>query len=452
MEKNSFAPYLKMLLLVPVFFMTGLADSPAATEQQTKPWTPQSAVAFALKNSPNIQIALARIQQAEAASQYAHSINYPMVGLQASYTMTNNPMYSFGNILNQGAFDNNINFNDPGLTDTLCFKANISYRIYNGGRDKAAINSAGATLLSNKHQLEVVQNSLAFEVVKGYHNIIQAKDMLQAQQEFYKAIEASLQVAYARFEEGDLLKQDVLSLEVQRAKAIENGITAQHKEQLSETIFLNLLGLKDGRVCIDCEHQVQEIPRHLSYVNRPELKIIEKKIEAAQAEIKKAKGAKFPTVDSFASYQFDHGTQANGSGDSWQAGIKVDYRLFRGQQTEAKITMAKSTLKQLQQKKNKLLLDLNLELQQAELSFKQAKERLEITHKMVEAAEESARLSRIHFKEGVILSSDLIDVETRLSDARLRHSMAKASYHIAISNLRRATGMPQFSVSKPKGK
>ena len=39
---------------------------------------------------------------------------------------------------------------------------------------------------------------------------------------------------------------------------------------------------------------------------------------------------------------------------------------------------------------------------------------------MVEQAEESAHLSRERFKEGLILSSELIDVENRLTDAQVR--------------------------------
>ena len=63
---------------------------------------------------------------------------------------------------------------------------------------------------------------------------------------------------------------------------------------------------------------------------------------------------------------------------------------------------------------------------------------------MMELAEESARLSRARFKEGVILASDLIDVENRLTDARVRHSLALATYRVAVADLRRAVGLPQF--------
>lgn len=91
-------------------------------------------------------------------------------------------------------------------------------------------------------------------------------------------------------------------------------------------------------------------------------------------------------------------------------------------------------------------LNLSLELQQAKLNYQQAKERLTVTQKMVGVAEEATRLARVRFKEGVILSSDLIDYETRLSDARARHLSADASYQVAIANLRRVSGLDQFSL------
>jgi outer membrane protein TolC len=63
---------------------------------------------------------------------------------------------------------------------------------------------------------------------------------------------------------------------------------------------------------------------------------------------------------------------------------------------------------------------------------------------MVEVAEESAKLSRIRFQEGVILASELIDAEARLTDALAGRTTARAENRIAIANLRRATGSNQF--------
>lgn len=407
-------------------------------------WTPQLAVEFALDNSPDSQIAKERIEAASAASQLAQASYLPTVGLHAGYSQTNNPMYSFGNILNQGAFDNTIDFNNPGRTDNINLTADINYRLYNGGRDRAAIKAAKSSKQSIENEYITVRQNLAFEVIKTFHSILQSGDMLSAQESSLKAINTSLKVAQARYEEGTLLKDELLNLEVQKASAGENIIQSRHHKKILERIFLNLLGIKTAPSSLIFENTDQQIPAGSDFELRPELHSLDKAIAAAEAELVRAQGGKLPTVDGFASYQYDQGNVLGESGDSWLAGVKVNYTLYDGHQTKANIAMAKSALLQLKKQRLKTELSLNLELEQAELDIREAEERQIVTQKMVESAQESARLSRIRFKEGVILSLDLINVETRLSDALARQSIAKAMYRTAIANMRRAAGLPQF--------
>ena len=93
-------------------------------------------------------------------------------------------------------------------------------------------------------------------------------------------------------------------------------------------------------------------------------------------------------------------------------------------------------------------LAFNLEMEQAALALQQEEERLKVTGKMVASAAESARLARLRFKEGVLLASELIDTENRLTEARLSHTLATAARKIAIADLRRAAGCGQFSPRK----
>ena len=120
-----------------------------------------------------------------------------------------------------------------------------------------------------------------------------------------------------------------------------------------------------------------------------------------------------------------------------------DYRCRKTGETAAKKAAYQGVKEQL----TKLRLAINLEIQQAELNYNQALQRQSVTEQMVEVAGESAQLSRERFKQGLILSSDLIDVELRLTDALVRQSAARAHYEIAIANLRRAAGLQQFSIT-----
>lgn len=439
----------KIYVVVVFCLLACLPPAPAVAEDapsaQPTTWTARQAVQFALTHSPDSQVAMKRIEAAKASVDQVKASYYPQIGLSAEYAQTNNPMYSFGNILNQGQFDQTIDFNNPGRTDDLNLQAALQYRLYNGGRDQAGVEAAEAGVAVSEMQEVAVRARLGFEVVRTFHTIIQATEMLDAHQASIKAIEASLIVAQARFAAGDLLKADLLNIEVQESMAKENLILAEHSLELARKAFLNLLGLHEGQVLIDTvQESEQELPEDHRYENRPELKGIESQIAAAEAELRVAQGGRYPTVDGMAHYQNDNGFVLNGSGNSWMGGLRVNYPLFTGGKTEADVANARAKLAGLTAEKKKLELAMDFEVKQAELAYRQAEQRLQVTEKMFEQAQESARLSRVRFKEGVILSSNLMDIETKLTEAQVRKTVAKAAIRVAVADLRRATGLPQF--------
>lgn len=433
------------IAIIVTFAFQPVSRAEVPAENIPEIWTVREAVEFSLANSPDSAITQQRIASAQAVVSQANSTFYPRFDVNASYSQTDNPMYSFGNILNQGSFTPNIDFNNPGRTDNLNMAATISYRLYNGGNDEAGLNAAKSGETATRYQLEAVHAQLSFEVVKTFYTIVQAEENLQARQSALDAIKASIDVARARYEAGDMLKADLLNLEVHQSRANENFIQASHALKLAKRAFLNLLGLKQGTLNLDtrCDFK-QLVPSNLSFQNRPELKSLDAAIEAAEAGIRQAKSAYYPSADIYASYQFDKGYELDGDGDSWMAGVRLNYNLFDGHRTSADVAKANAYLKEKKEQKRKAELAINFEVEQARLFLEEAEQRLRVTEKMVEQAEESAKLSRERFKEGVILSSDLIDVENRLTDAQVRKTVALASQRIAIADLRRSVGTHQF--------
>ncbi|HHD56540.1 MAG TPA: hypothetical protein ENK89_02535 [Desulfobulbaceae bacterium] len=159
----------------------------------------------------------------------------------------------------------------------------------------------------------------------------------------------------------------------------------------------------------------------------------------------RAKAGYLPTADLFAGYQVDQGyVNETGSGNSWMAGVRLNYNLYEGNRTQAAIAAATADLARAKELRRKMALAVSLEIEQAQLALKQAEERLVVTDKQVRLARESAHLFRERFKEGVILSSSLIDAENRLTDALVHASLARAAKKIAIADLRRAAGLAQF--------
>ena len=447
MKKHPLLSIFSFIISVLCCINVHAAETSPSGVQIPRTWTAEQAVAFAIASNPDSTIAQKRMEQAVAAATMAQASDYPLVNVSTEYSQTNNPMYSFGNILNQGAFDNSIDFNDPGRTDDLQLKAQINYRLYNGGRDRAEQAAAQADINISKTDITAVHQQLGFEVVKTFQAILQAEEMVMVRQEALASIRAAHDVGQARYDAGDLLRQDLLNLELQQSRADEDLIRSRHSLELTKRIFLNLLGLREGEVTLDSEGgSQQEIPESIDYRNHYAIKRLEAMEQGVIAELEKAQGGKLPSVDAFASYQVDNGWVLDATGESWMAGVRLNYTLFDGRKSSSEIVRSQLKLQELKGLRQKTELALNLEVQQARLDYEQAKKRLNVTEKMVGVATEATRLSRARFTEGVILASDLIDFEMRLSDAQARHLAAKAGYQVAIANLRRAAGLEQFSI------
>ena len=426
-----------------------LADPAAASPPTDAPpdrWTAERAVQFALAHSPDAHAAGERIRMAEADILAARAAFFPQLGVSGEYSRTDNPMYSFGNILNQGQFTSDIDFNDPGITDTLQARATLQYRFYNGGQDQAALTAADERSQAAGHERAAVFARLANAVVRAFHTIRQAEDTVSARQSAVAAITASLEVAHARFDAGTLLREDLLNLEVQQARAEEQRIQARHGLDLARRGFRNLLGLSGGEVLLDAPgSDVQEVPDKLATADRPELVAMAAAVRALEAEVQKATAGRLPSADAFASYQTETGLEHDGSGNSWLAGMRLNYTLFDGRRTDAAVDQATARLAGARAEQRKLQLAVDLEAEQARLALAREEERLKVTARMVAAAVESARLARLRFTEGVLLASDLIDTENRLTDARISHALATSARSIAVADLRRAVGLGQFN-------
>jgi outer membrane protein len=441
--------YALPLILLALLLVAGHAHAIEAPSQPpTLPaaWSAHEAVRFVLANNPDSRIGQQRLIAAQTAIDLARSAMTPQLTLSSQYSQTDTPMYSFGNILNQGEFSPTINFNDPGRTDSLNAAVQLGYRLYDGGRDRAGLKAAGSEAAAARMELAAVHARLAFEAVRAFYAITQATDIIQADQAAVTAVTASLNQAKARQEAGVLLADAVLDLEVQQSRAKENLIQAQHSLALAKKVFLTLLGVEDGSTAIATDAAVdQEIPATNAYGARFELKNLDAMIDAAQARVRQAEAGYYPAVDSFAAYQVDKGSVTGGSGDSWQAGVKLQYALFDGHRTSAEVAKASAQLAELREQRHKMELAIGLEVEQARLALQETEERLLVTEATVAQATKSAEINRARFAEGVVLSSDLIAVENRLTEATIRRTTAQTARRVAIADLRRANGLPQFA-------
>lgn len=433
------------------FFRRGIGVSLAAllltsTAFAAEPWTIERALTTAQERSPDARIARARIDAAQAMATQAQAAWLPQVGLSSRYYETNSSMAAFGAILNQRAFSFALDFNHPGRVDDLNATGTVTYNLYSGGRAVAGRTAARAGAEAAALDLEAARNELSAGVIKAVLNLRKARETVLAVQGGVRGYDAAVAVAQARYEAGQLLKADLLSLEVQLAQTREMLSAARHGAALAERAFLFVLGLEPTgeSVALTADDQVLSdlsAPPTLDFSRRPEVIAMQARVRAAEAMVAAARGARRPTVNAFANYQYDQGWQLERHADGWQAGVAVDVNVFDGGHTSGKIRQANAELTQAKEQQRKLSLGLGLEVEQSKLAHADAVERLAVSAKAVEQAEESASLSRARFEREALLTADLIGAESRLLEARLRRAFALADERLALVELRRAVGL-----------
>jgi outer membrane protein len=409
-----------------------------------EPWTLEGALDYALNRNPDARIAQQRIAAAQAGLERANSAFWPRLQLQSSYTRTDNPMLVFGNILNQRSYSSSLNFNDVPDVDNLNARGIVTVPLYAGGQNTAGRQSAKANTEAAKQESAAVRNALGFEVSRAFHTVLKTRQFIRATEAAVNSYEGNLTIATKRLDGGTLLKSDVLDVEVRLAQAREDLVRARNANTLAVRALRNLLGIEEGEFFVADTAPAVSAPNSGDFAPRPELAAARERASAAQAQVRGSKSGYQPRVNAFGGLDYDYGSVTGGEGRSYTAGVMLQWDLWDGFSTRAKVREAKANLESAREEQRKLRLALDFEVERARLDLQAADERLAVSSKTVEQAAESAQLTRGRFEQGLALSTQLIDAETALVAARVRRAESESDQRIAVAALRKALALPQL--------
>jgi len=416
-----------------------------------EPWTLERALAQALTHHPDAALARQRIAAAQAGLEQANAAFWPRLQLQSSYTRTDNPMLVFGSILNQRAYSGALDFNDVPDVDDWNARGVVTVPLYAGGRNKAVQQAAKANTEAARRDDEAVRNALGFEVTRAFYTVLKTRQFVRATAAAVHALEGSSALARKRLEGGTLLRNEMLDVEVRLAQVREDEVRARNAQALAEHALKNLLGLEEAEFAVAEDAPALTAPGSGDYSPRSELAAARLHERAAQESLRGAQGCYRPRVSAFGSLDYDYGTRFDRGAGSYSAGALLQWDLWDGALTRAKVSEAAANLESAREEQRKLRLALDLEVTQARLNLNAAEERLKVTAQAVTQASESADLTRARFEQGMALSTQLIDSETALVAARVRRAEAEADRQIAIAALRKAFALPQLELNSHSG-
>lgn len=429
---------------------TALLGAALVDMTAAEPWTLERAIPYALESSPDARIAEHRIAAARAGLDQARSAFWPQVQFRSSYVRTDNPIQVFGAALNQQSFSPALDFNNVPDADNLNVHGLVTLPLYAGGRITSDQRSAQAQTEAARHQSDAIRNALAFEVSRAFFTVQKTREFIHATQAAVEAFETNLRIARHRFDSGTILKHEVLDVEVRLAQASEDLARSRNAHALALRAFRNLLGLDSPAIEVATTVPDLQLPPEEVTAQRAEILAARRQTHAAEAQIRSARSGRLPQVQAFGRYDYDHGWKFDGSGDSYTLGLQAQWDLWDGRRTRGQVREARAHLHTAQELERRLLLALDLEIEQARLNLAESAERLAITSQSIDQAAESAILTRARFEQGLALASQLIDSEAALTATRVRRAEAEADYQIAIAALRKALGLQQLESPLPQ--
>jgi outer membrane protein TolC len=177
---------------------------------------------------------------------------------------------------------------------------------------------------------------------------------------------------------------------------------------------------------------------------RPEVKQFDFQRKMAGESVKLARAGYLPTIAVSGSYSF-WADKFNFQEDTWSSFYAVNLvfniPIFNGFKESAQIAQSKAMIREIELNQKALQDAVELEVRQAVLMLKEAKETLLSQEKNTEQAKESLRITQLNFSEGMATTLDVISAEAAYSQAQVNYSQALYNYVVAVAELDRAMGV-----------
>lgn len=411
----------------------------------------QQAIDYALENNPEIGIMQARIAEADAQLGVSLASFYPQVKASMSYQHSDNPAQAFAMIIAQRRLSFvGSDFNHPGGVDNYRPQVTASYSLFRGGQDYYSKQAAELGVETAELEKVATRHHLINHVTATFYGYLAAQDAYELSQRSVAAVQSQLEQSKIRFDEGALLKSDVLSLQVQLAEAKDAQIQAANAIEMAKTMLKTLLGLPAEQDFIVSETLDQALPTTPAEFEvlltqarsqHPEIKAVEKRVAIAEKYLSVAQAAHLPRADAFVSYGSDSQDFAySTSRDNVTAGVMVEVDVFSGFATQEKIKKAEHQLTEAREAARQVNLKVENQVKTARLKLEEALNRLSVTQVAVQAAEEALRMVHEQHNAGVVTVTRYIEAEVARDKAKTRDISARYDALRAEAELKQATG------------
>jgi len=289
--------------------------------------------------------------------------------------------------------------------------------------------------------------TLKLTVIDTYYGVIKARQQRELAKSNVASVKSHLDVANAFFDQGMIPKNDLLETQVKYAQSEELLITSENAVKIAEA-NLNILLQRNliEEVNIDSEIPLTGVDLTFdqslatAMESRQEIKTAKLQVENSSKGINLARSAFMPSVAATYTYERVGEDPDTDDYNTWKAGIGLTWNLFSGGSSYWNYHKAQYMNSKAGYLLESLKNQVTLEVKNSYLSIEEATSRLKVAEKSIAQAEELARIQKDRYNLQVATTTDVLDAQTLLIQAKNNYLTARADHARAIAALRASMG------------
>ncbi len=412
-------------------------------------YTLEESIAEALENNWALKAKKEKIEQAGYAKKQAGAEFLPKLSTSYSYTRLDKVSRSAAVPLGLGT---QIPARDNNTQDNYQWKFTVTQPLFTGFALVTSYQLAKLGIDQTELELEQEKLDIALKAKDAYFGILKADKALEVAQKAVESLESHVRVARSFYKVGMIPINDLLKAEVELGNAKYDLVKACNACRLARSAFNIVLSrpisapvvVKD---VVLLKLSIRDFEDYLTdaFENRPEMELLDVNITQTEKQIRLAQSAFFPEV----ALQYDYIKEGDTPGvagssfhdDSlWQAMAVATWTFWEWGKTLNAAKEKESLKNELILTKKALEDSISLEVKDAVLALEEAEKNIPTTEKAVEQAEENLRVSQERYKAQVTTSTEVLDAQTLLTQARTNYYNAVYDKKLARARLKRALG------------
>ncbi len=420
--------------------------------QQEDTLTLDEAIRIGRQQSHLLKASVAKAEGADAKAREAGSALLPSIKIDGSYRRLSSvspftvslPFPGFVPIVIQ-----------PFIADNYQLHAGIQQPLFTGFRlssnAEATRLQADAGALDSRSE----ESDLVVSIATAYWTLYQSKEVQTALTDNVARLEQYERDTKNLLGAGLATKNDLLRVQVQLQNARLSLIDAENDEQIAQ---MNL-NIAIGRPA-ETPVALASSPTALSpdtllrgsvteaLKARPDVAAQEARVHASGAAVTAARGGYFPQIALSANYYYSKPNQryfplVNQWKDSWDLGVQLQLDVWNWGATAAQTEQAEAALAANKEMLAQMEQTVSLDVQRSLLSVRRAREKVDVARLGVSQAEENSRMLADKYHSGLATSTELLDANVALVQAKTALSAALVEQAIAGVRLEKSLGRIQ---------